>query len=58
MDLQAAALLEDYFFVNPTIKGFPESAAERDLVDPFCASADGYMKIKLNINYASTSGIN
>ena len=55
MALEAAALIEDYYFVNPSVVGFGASADERELVDTFCVAEDGYLIIKLNINYSSTS---
>ena len=55
LTLEAAALIEDYFFVNTGIVGFLPSTAERDLVEPFCVTEDGYLIINLAINYASTS---
>ena len=53
--LEAAALIEDYFFVNTGIVGFLESNDERDLVPEFCVSEDGYLIVNLTINYTSTS---
>ena len=42
--------------MNEEIVGFPPSSDERDLVEPFCVTADGYFIFNLAINYASTTG--
>ena len=55
-DLKAAALIEDYFFVNEDLIAFFASPNERDLVAPFCIKEDGYLIFNLAINYGSTSG--
>ena len=55
--LEAAALIEDYFFVNEEVVAFPRSSDERDLVETFCVTADGYLIFNLAINYGSTTGL-
>ena len=54
--MQAAALIEDYFFVNDELIGFRRSPDERELVNPFCVIEDGYLIFNLAVNYGSTTG--
>ena len=56
--LEAAALIEDYFFVNTELVPFPRSDEQRELVDPFCITEEGYLIFNLAINYSSTTGPN
>lgn len=52
--LEAAAVIEDYFFVNPAPIPFARSMDQRDLIDPFCVTEDGFLILNLAVNYAST----
>ena len=52
--LEAAAVIEDYFFVNPDPIPFERSMNQRNLIDEFCVTADGFLILNLAVNYAST----
>ena len=55
MALEAAAVIEDYFFVNAGSDiTFERSGDQRNLIEPFCVTEDGFLIFNLAVNYAST----
>ena len=55
--LVAAALIEDYFFVNEEDTDmFPRNSEDELLVPPFCITEPGVLIFNLAVNYASNQG--